>query len=757
MIRGHPVPRQDYEIFMRHQAYVEQKDAHLETLTVWETLAYAAMLRLPEDMSPNKKLRRAAEVLEELDLTAQASSLVGGPRMKGISGGQMRRLSIAVELVRMPQVTPSPRLLLQLFGFSPINIITIRWGLQVCLLDEPTSGLDSAASLRLVQRLSHIAKAGRRTVATTIHQPRADIFELFDQLLLLGNGRVLYSGPPSEAMGYFVAQPQISLNPDLYDNAGDFVIDALELVPSEMKSSRIQANGNSGSAAGQSHSNGDGDEEKSERNEEETRESNETGPATPSDAEDATSRGWGLNARQGIQWALGKLGIRGFGYSLLTFDDEKPQGLILELGDQFVLSEHHLSIMEHIVSGSSVRGRDQPPLKDEIQTLSTFEQMWILFARRMHRLTLDPSSIVRSQFTIILTSCIISYAFSYEVDSKLKVPYQIFMVLLIISSYTFILDYLQLPTEYVEEWPLLKAEHTRGACSFVAYVLSCALSETPRGILHSLLTLTVCYIFNGLNLNTTNVVFGYVCLMTGVNAWQGVICMCSMITDKIDFIYMVIFLLLGGGTLFGGLLITVSNLPTVFKPIYYLSVTAVTQRALIVNDFLCCHLTYNCQDSAAELVSEATASAAPSGVLIVNGTEYSTNDIKASITQTAICPAELDSSEPGNLGRFALGELDLSNVDNYTNLFIIFCVAIGARIAAVYVLRIRDHFAHQMKELDMKQTVARRQQLFGAYNNPPEFAALVKSGSFSESASGATSPMHEDARAGSSIEMATLS
>jgi ABC-type multidrug transport system ATPase subunit len=82
---------------------------------------------------------------------------------------------------------------------------------SVLFLDEPTSGLDSATSLRLVQLLSSIARSPShsadgardrsllRTVATTIHQPRADIFELFDRLILLANGRVVYQGPAKDA------------------------------------------------------------------------------------------------------------------------------------------------------------------------------------------------------------------------------------------------------------------------------------------------------------------------------------------------------------------------------------------------------------------------------------------------------------------------------------------------------------------------------------------------------------------------------
>jgi ABC-type multidrug transport system ATPase subunit len=80
-------------------------------------------------------------------------------RFKGISGGQKRRLSIAIELLRAP---------------------------SIIMLDEPTSGLDATTSLKLVRTLAQLAKRGQRAMIATIHQPRTEIFDEFDQLLLLG-------------------------------------------------------------------------------------------------------------------------------------------------------------------------------------------------------------------------------------------------------------------------------------------------------------------------------------------------------------------------------------------------------------------------------------------------------------------------------------------------------------------------------------------------------------------------------------------
>ena len=126
--------------------------------------------------------------------------------------------------------------------------------------------------------------------------------------------------------------------------------------------------------------------------------------------------------------------------------------------------------------------------------------------------------------------------------------------------------------------------------------------------------------------------------------------------------YLVIFCLIGGGTLFGGLLVTYEDIPDYFKPVYFVSVTAVTQRALVVNDFLCCYMTYKCTDTAAEAVYKANP-ALEGREISLNGTAYTVEDLDQLGEQ---CPARLDS-DPGNLGRYALEVLGLNNVDNYVS------------------------------------------------------------------------------------------
>lgn len=149
----------------------------IETLTVLETLTFAAKMRLPRAMSTKDKLARVDAVMEELNLTHIKNTKVGGAVIRGISGGEKRRVTIGIELLSSP---------------------------SVLLLDEPTSGLSSTDALNVANAIKELARKGR-TVILTVHQPRSDIYELFDDLLLLSKGKVVYFGKAQEAAAYFEA------------------------------------------------------------------------------------------------------------------------------------------------------------------------------------------------------------------------------------------------------------------------------------------------------------------------------------------------------------------------------------------------------------------------------------------------------------------------------------------------------------------------------------------------------------------------
>ncbi|KAF9343316.1 hypothetical protein BGX26_005922 [Mortierella sp. AD094] len=114
-------------------------------------------------------------VMQELNLTHIKDTKVGGAIVRGISGGEKRRVFIGIELLSSP---------------------------SVLLLDEPTSGLSSTDALNVANAIKDLSTKGR-TVILAVHQPRSDIYELFDDLLLLSQGKVVYFGKAQSAASYF--------------------------------------------------------------------------------------------------------------------------------------------------------------------------------------------------------------------------------------------------------------------------------------------------------------------------------------------------------------------------------------------------------------------------------------------------------------------------------------------------------------------------------------------------------------------------
>ncbi|XP_068089113.1 ATP-binding cassette sub-family G member 8 isoform X3 [Hyperolius riggenbachi] len=175
-------------------AHVCQDDQLLPHLTVRETLTFIAKLRLPKSYSEQQRQKRVEDVIAELRLRQCANTKVGNEYTRGVSGGERRRVSIAVQLL---------------------------WNPGILILDEPTSGLDSFTAHNLVITLSRLAR-GNRLVLLSLHQPRSDIFQLFDLVLLLSSGSTIYSGTAKDMVQYFTS---IGHPCPRYSNPADFYVD----------------------------------------------------------------------------------------------------------------------------------------------------------------------------------------------------------------------------------------------------------------------------------------------------------------------------------------------------------------------------------------------------------------------------------------------------------------------------------------------------------------------------------------------------
>ncbi|XP_044474830.1 ABC transporter G family member 25-like [Mangifera indica] len=174
--------------------FVTQDDVLYPHLTVRETLIFCSLLRLPNTLTKEEKTSNAESVITELGLTKCQNTIIGNSFIRGVSGGERKRVSIAHEML----INPS-----------------------LLIVDEPTSGLDATAAYRLVLTLESLAQRGK-TIITSMHQPSSRVFQMFNSVMLLSEGRCLYFGKARDAMGYFAS---VGFSPSFPMNPADFLLD----------------------------------------------------------------------------------------------------------------------------------------------------------------------------------------------------------------------------------------------------------------------------------------------------------------------------------------------------------------------------------------------------------------------------------------------------------------------------------------------------------------------------------------------------
>ncbi|KAJ4340035.1 hypothetical protein N0V95_007617 [Ascochyta clinopodiicola] len=179
-------------------AYVIQQDILLPTLTVRETLSYAAQLRLPSSVTLSERKQLVEGVIAELGLKEAADTRIGNHAHKGCSGGEKRRTSLGVQLLSNP---------------------SLLW------LDEPTTGLDSTSAYQVVKTLQNLARKGR-TIIVTIHQPRSEIWNLFDNVILLTRGSPAYAGSAEECLDHFT---ELGHRMPPFTNPAEYLIDVVSV------------------------------------------------------------------------------------------------------------------------------------------------------------------------------------------------------------------------------------------------------------------------------------------------------------------------------------------------------------------------------------------------------------------------------------------------------------------------------------------------------------------------------------------------
>ena len=208
----------------RTVGFVPQHSPPFTGLTAVEILVSYAKLELPSGTPESVLQARVAHIIKLLGLSPCANVIIkdASEHKGGLSGGQLRRIPIAIALLRKP---------------------------SVLILDEPTSGLDAKASLEVMSVLSSLSQCGYNVIIS-IHQPRREIFDLFDQVILLAQGQLLISATPTDCIAYCrrvkaacqqTRRPSVSsldLSETQFEheamiNPADLILDIASAVPSE--------------------------------------------------------------------------------------------------------------------------------------------------------------------------------------------------------------------------------------------------------------------------------------------------------------------------------------------------------------------------------------------------------------------------------------------------------------------------------------------------------------------------------------------
>lgn len=193
-INGVPFSNKIYK-----SAYVRQEDLFFSQLTVRETLSLAAELQLQDVSSVEERDEYVNNLLFKTGLVSCADSRIGDAKVRGISGGEKKRLSLACELIASPSVV---------------------------FADEPTTGLDAFQAERVMETLRQLAQDGH-TVICSIHQPRGSVYAKFDDIVLLAEGSLIYAGPArDEVLAYFSKFGYIC--PD-HVNPAEFLADLISI------------------------------------------------------------------------------------------------------------------------------------------------------------------------------------------------------------------------------------------------------------------------------------------------------------------------------------------------------------------------------------------------------------------------------------------------------------------------------------------------------------------------------------------------
>ncbi len=185
-----------FEKMKQFRGYVPQDDILFAELTVQENILYSVLLK--KTINKKQAIEYTLFTVNKLGLDTIKDKIVGNVEKRGISGGQRKRVNIAMEIAHMP---------------------------SLLIMDEPTSGLDATGSQNLIEFCKELAHSLNITIISVIHQPRYTSFILFDNIILLSKYGTIYEGSPATALIYF--NKGLDTYIDKNENPADVLMDII--------------------------------------------------------------------------------------------------------------------------------------------------------------------------------------------------------------------------------------------------------------------------------------------------------------------------------------------------------------------------------------------------------------------------------------------------------------------------------------------------------------------------------------------------
>lgn len=513
--------------FLKLSGYVTQDDILVDVMTPKELLLFASKLKLL-NKSSDEIIELVDILIEKMGLEKCQNSLVGTVEAKCLSGGERKRTAIAYELITNP---------------------------KVLFLDEPTSGLDMYTAQKIMTELSNDAKKNNRAIIFTIHQPNTEMFNRFDNLLLLAGGKSMYFGPCNISVQYFA---NLGLLCPSNCNPSEFFVSFLSKQATFKEATKLLNRTSLGRSIGHNESD--------------------------------------LN----------------FLEETTNEEKENYNKLLMMLADSFIEVNSNFNIvnresnlkLENKKSGNiqSSRASDLTATNDKIQPESQinpffifFWEIFLLFKRNMLVLKRDKSAFIWRFLVNVLNSLLVILMYY-------KLPLEGPSVITDRNGCLYYIANSCIQTNFqgnltilIKEKQVLYKEQDNKMYSVLNYFLAKLMIEIPYQLISAIVSYLIIYFACGLNSNdySNHLIFMLSMFVFSLSAF-GMSVFLAVFIDNQEILPTLSPFIIFAQTLCSGYFVKQSAIPDVLLPIFYTSIFRYAYQILSYNEYST--LQYNCTD-----------------------------------------------------------------------------------------------------------------------------------------------------------------